>query len=220
MSRRRRAGPSRRAERVRVVDSGTKRFSTRVRVALPPEPCASVTSSSRSFGRRRFTREAIPPPGQPSVVVVGRARAFARDHAGADRPLGRARRAEDLALPGLDRTDQHLAALTRLRVVDQHARHPEPSLGVPLGELRPSLRALRSIQPRPRHSKVSGPRSSIVSSSAAIARGLPSRRTTRVYWFSTSQRPSRSWRHQHHGRVQDVDRLEAVTTTGLRSHGR
>jgi hypothetical protein len=42
-----------------------------------------------------------------------------------------------------------------------------------------SFSALCAIQPRPRHSNVS--RSSIVSSSAASARGLPSRRTTRVY---------------------------------------
>ena len=43
--------------------------------------------------------------GQPAVVVVGGAGAFARDHAGADRPLRRAGRAEHPALPRLDRAD-------------------------------------------------------------------------------------------------------------------
>ena len=53
-------------------------------------------------------------------------------------------------------------------------------------------RALAGEHPRPRHSKSS--RGSIVSAIAATARSFPSRRTTRVYWFSTSQRPSTSWR--------------------------
>ncbi len=73
--------------------------------------------------------------------------------------------------------------------------------------------ALRSIQPRPRHSNVS--RSSIVSSSAASARGLPSRRTTRVYWFSTAQRPSRNWRSSMTTACRMSSGSKAVTTTGL-----
>ena len=69
-----------------------------------------------------------------------------------------------------------------------------------------SCSALHGIQPRPRHSKVS--RSSIVSSIAASARGFPSGRTTRVYWFSTSQRPSRRWRRIIAVDVEEVERLE------------
>ena len=62
------------------------------------------------------------------------------------------------------------------------------------------------MKPRPRHSKCG--RSSNTSASNASARGLPSSRTTRVYWFSTSHRPSRIWVQQHGDRLEDVERLE------------
>ena len=52
-----------------------------------------------------------------------------------------------------------------------------------------SLSALWLMKPSPRHSKCG--RSSNTSPSSAMACGLPSSRTTRLYWFSTSQRPSR-----------------------------
>jgi hypothetical protein len=76
-----------------------------------------------------------------------------------------------------------------------------------------SFSALHGIHPSPRHSKVS--RSSIVSSSASIARGLPSRRTTRVYWFSTSHRPSRICRSSMTTACKMSSGSKAVTTTGL-----
>ena len=47
------------------------------------------------------------------------------------------------------------------------------------------------MKPRPRHSKWG--RSSNTSARMASALGFPSSRTTREYWFSTSQRPSRIW---------------------------
>jgi hypothetical protein len=71
-----------------------------------------------------------PAPGEASEVVVGGAGALARDHARPDRPLRRARGAEDLALPRLDHALEHLAALARLRVGDADARHAEAQLGV------------------------------------------------------------------------------------------
>ena len=48
------------------------------------------------------------------------------------------------------------------------------------------------MNPRPRHSKCG--RSSNTSAITSSARKLPSYGTTRLYWFSTSQRPSASWR--------------------------
>ena len=51
-----------------------------------------------------------------------------------------------------------------------------------------SFRADWEMKPRPRHSKWG--RSSNTSWRMARARGLPSSDTARVYWFSTSQRPS------------------------------
>ena len=48
------------------------------------------------------------------------------------------------------------------------------------------------MKPRPRHSKCG--RSAKTSASTASAVVLPSQGTTRVYWFSTSQRPAASWR--------------------------
>ena len=46
------------------------------------------------------------------------------------------------------------------------------------------------MNPRPRHSKYV--RSSITSLMTRSATGLPSHGTTRLYWFSTSHRPSDS----------------------------
>src|SRR5207302_10481713 len=69
------------------------------------------------------------------VVVVGGARALGGDHAGANRPLGRAGGAEDLALPRLDDALQHLAALAGLRVGHPYAGHREDLLGVEGGVL-------------------------------------------------------------------------------------
>src|SRR5947208_1238614 len=78
------------------------------------------------------------------VVVVGGAGALAGDHAGADRPLGRAAGAEDLALPRLDDALEHLAALAGLRVGDADAGNAVGDLGVEvgvgLGQLQPALR--------------------------------------------------------------------------------
>ena len=62
------------------------------------------------------------------------------------------------------------------------------------------------MKPSPRHSKCG--RSSNTSAEHRSARGLPSSRTTRVYWFSTSHRPSRICVEQHGDGLQDVERLE------------
>src|SRR5687768_3075708 len=53
---------------------------------------------------------------KPAEVVVRRTGALGGHHAGADRGLGRTRRAEHLALVGLDDALQDLAALAGLRV--------------------------------------------------------------------------------------------------------
>src|SRR5215217_5521075 len=53
--------------------------------------------------------------------------------------LGRAGRAEDLALPGLEHTLEYLAALAGLRVGDAHARYAVTQLGV---EVRIGVREL------------------------------------------------------------------------------
>ena len=54
-----------------------------------------------------------------------------------------------------------------------------------------TLRAEWEMKPSPRHSKYG--RSSMTSLITWRALRLPSQGTTRVYWFSTSQRPSLSW---------------------------
>src|SRR5947208_15202557 len=56
---------------------------------------------------------ALPLTGEPAEVVVRRASPLRRDHAGADRPLGRARGAEYLELPRLDDAPEDLHALAR-----------------------------------------------------------------------------------------------------------
>src|SRR5690606_768235 len=81
-----------------------------------------------SRGRSAMTRPRglRPPRGRAAPVVeVRRARALARYHARADRRLRRARGAERLALPRLERALQHLAALTRLVISHARARHGE-----------------------------------------------------------------------------------------------
>ena len=75
----------------------------------------------------------LPLAREAAEVVVGGAGALGGDHAGADRPLGRAGGAEHLALPRLDHALEHLAALARLRVGDAHAGHAEAQLRVELG---------------------------------------------------------------------------------------
>ncbi len=129
--------------------------------------------AARAVGEcdRRRQRAAAQRSSAPPVVVVGGAGALARDHAGAERPLRRARRAEDLALPGLDRADEHLAALAGLRVGDALSREARSAPRRPTRRTRRGAGSRsRAIQPSPRHSKVS--RSSIVSSIAASARGI------------------------------------------------
>src|SRR3954470_13322944 len=83
-------------------------------------------------------------PGEATVVVVGRAGALGRDHARADRSLGRARGAEDLALPRLYDALQNLAALARLGIRDAHAGDAPAQLRVQVrvrrGQLEPALR--------------------------------------------------------------------------------
>ena len=71
----------------------------------------------------------------PAEVVVGGARPLRRDHARADRRLRRAGGAEHLALPGLEHSLQHLAALARLGIRDANPGHGEHLLGVELREL-------------------------------------------------------------------------------------
>jgi len=73
---------------------------------------------------------APPPTGVAPVVVVGRARTLARDHARPDRVIGRAGGAEHLALPRLDDSLQDLAALAGLGVGDPHTGDQELPLGV------------------------------------------------------------------------------------------
>ena len=122
-------------------------------MALPPAPWAIVICSSRNFARlpravsmipRIFCSRSettagvgashdLPLAREATEVVVGGARALRRDHARADRPLGRAGRAEHLALPRLDHALQHLAALAGLGVGDAHAGHAEAPLGVEVG---------------------------------------------------------------------------------------
>ena len=63
------------------------------------------------------------------------------------------------------------------------------------------------MKPSPRHSKCG--RSAKTSAITSRARALPSHGTTRLYWFSTSQRPSRSCDEDHLDRLQDVEGLEA-----------
>src|SRR3954467_14685424 len=80
-------------------------------------------------GRRCSRGHALAPLREAPVVVEGRARAFARDHAGPDRPLRRARRAENLALPRLDDALQDLAPLAGLGIRDPDAGNLVAELG-------------------------------------------------------------------------------------------
>src|SRR3954453_7460394 len=93
--------------------------------ALPP---SQVPTPRRHRSRwkartseRRYVSHHLPLAREPPEVVVGGARALAGDHAGPDRALRRAGRAEHLALPWLDDALEHLAALARLRIGDPYA---------------------------------------------------------------------------------------------------
>ena len=64
------------------------------------------------------------------VVIVGRARAFGRNHQRADGAFRRALLAEQLALRRFQHALQHLAALRRLGIGDAHAGHIEALLRI------------------------------------------------------------------------------------------
>ena len=103
---------------------------------------------------------------------------------------------------------EHLAALAGLRVGDPHPGTRKMPLGVERARTpRATACAECGDEARgPRHSKYG--RSSITSPMTSSARRLPSHGTTRLYWFSTSQRPSRELEHQLVHGLQDVQRLE------------
>src|SRR4051794_7771597 len=136
-----------------IPKAGASRPSISVCVALPPAPWAIVIRSSLKRGRFARAVSMIPRirssrdgalTREPSVVVIRGARPLRRDHAGTDRVLGRARGAEDLALPRLDDALEDLAALARLGVGHAHARDREAALGVEFGVgVRQPQRALR-----------------------------------------------------------------------------
>ncbi len=74
--------------------------------------------------------------------------------------------------------------------------------------------ALNSTSPRPRHSKFS--RSSKTSATSACAAALPSRVTARVNSFSTSWRPSLTWRISIRMACITSSGSKPAITTGLR----
>src|SRR4029079_5489695 len=101
--------------RASLPSSSRKSASTRSRVAFPPAPCARLTRSSRSTGRRRRAPSGtdagfLARAAQAAVGEVRGTGTLARHHAGSERPLGRAGGAEDSALPRLDLSREHLAA--------------------------------------------------------------------------------------------------------------
>ena len=83
----------------------------------------------------------------PAEVVVRGARALRRHHAGADRRLRRACRAEHLALPRLEDALEHLAALACLGVRHANAGHGEHLLRVEVGVLVLQLEGALADEP-------------------------------------------------------------------------
>ena len=113
------------------------------------------------------------------VIVVGRARAFGRNHQRADRLFGRAFASEKFALRGLEHAFQDFAALRGFGVGHADAGNSEALLGVPLAYVSRIFRADCEMNPRPRHSKYG--RSSNTSAMARSAARFPSQGTTRLY---------------------------------------
>src|SRR5471030_2641326 len=117
------------------------------------------------------------------VIVIRRAGAFRRHHQRADRLVGSALLAEQLALRRLQHALQHLPALSGLRIGDSHARYGKAAFGVPL-----SVR-LSNPESRLRDKAQSLPlkygRNSNTSAMSLSAARFPSQGTARWYWFST-----------------------------------
>ena len=161
-----------------------------------------------AFARARVHPRApshhLPLAREAAVGVVGGARALGRDHAGADRVLGRAGRAEDLALQGLITpfsTSPHWHALGS--ATRTWAREAVSASKRPYASERRS--ALCEMKPRPRHSKCG--RNSKTSAIAA-GRGLPSRHDARVLVLDLAA-PLGELPQDHLHRLQQVERLEA-----------
>ena len=162
----------------------------------------------------RLTPGRLAPPREPSVVVVGGAGAFARDHARADRPLGRARGAEDPALPRLDRA----------RPAPRRTGRPsDPRRGCPAARSaprRPSRRARAAASARcARSSRGRATRTCRAAPSSPRARRARAgcRRAARPACTGSRPRsgPRAAGAASMHRRLQDVDRLERRDDDGL-----
>ncbi len=157
-------------------------------VSLPPPPCASSTRVSGREAGRRAGRVRIVFHGRAAVAVVGGAGAFARNHGRAQRVLRRAARAEGRALVRLLQALQDQAAdalggfLGTWPDATPNARsrvERRVGLAQAAGRSRGSRRCRATCAGRPRRPR----------RCARCAGRLPSRRTARLYWFSTSARP-------------------------------
>src|SRR5256885_1274221 len=109
--------------------------STSPRRTSAARPSSRISDKLRASGPAPQTARALPSHNLPlarkaAEVVVRGACSLGGDHAGTDRSLRSTRGAEHLALPRLDHTLEHLAALARLGVCDPDPGHAEPVLGI------------------------------------------------------------------------------------------
>ena len=165
------------------------------------------------------SRDLLPPLdsrflAKAAVGPVRRAGALGRDHAGAHRRVRRADRPEQPAFARRLDAAQDRAALAG-RIVPGRLSRRGRSAAPRRKPANPGRRrsALAGRKPRPRHSNAS--RVSNTAATSACALTLPDRVTARIYWFSTSARPSLIWRTSIRIACATSSGSKPAITTGL-----
>src|SRR5262245_14328451 len=178
----------------------------------------SIVSAARP-SERAFVRRLRAPsrPGrgrrafcdlrQPSEIVIGRAGAFGRNHAGADRRFRRAGRAEDLTLPRLLYALQNLSALASLRVGDAQSRHGEARLGVEPAVILPQLQTAARNRAQAAPLEIIASLEDLADRRQRV-RVAVARDAARVLVFDLGPAFDNLFNNHRH-RLQNVERLEA-----------
>ncbi len=173
-------------------EHGWRRAAAERGTATRTRAGCSLTRAPPRGGAPPGSTRRTPPRSRPSArrAATRACRAFRR-------------RDSRAASPGRAGPRRRCRSRTRSRALPSRGKRSSASCA-----RRPhaSRRPLFGITPIPRQARSHGSNTSATTARAGV---LPSRTTARTYWFSTSARPSSSWRDHHADALEQVDGLEA-----------